>query len=162
MTVRIMCVREVPAYTDIEEVWPNIRRGSAGSAGIDLQADIRNPVEIPPLGTASVPTNIAVDLTQGYIGLVTPRSGLAAKYGITVLNAPGLIDTDYMGEIIVVVHNSTPNKIHVIDPGDRIAQLLILPWKPVQMIIEDPPAYAEWRDQTQTTRGTNGFGSSGD
>ena len=99
-----------------------------------------------------VGTGVAIALPEGVAGLVTPRSGLAAEHGLTLLNAPGLIDPNYRGEIRVILHN-TGDRRYTVEVGDRIAQLLLVPcWTPeLEVVGELPP----------TERGANGFGSSG-
>lgn len=94
-----------------------------GDAGADLHA--ATDVEIPPGGRVLVPTGLAIELPDGYVGLVHPRSGLAAKLGVTVLNAPGTVDAGYRGEIMVMLVNHDPATIAKISRGDRIAQLVV-------------------------------------
>jgi dUTP pyrophosphatase len=150
----------VTFYSVSGDVFPNVKQATKGSNAYDLCANLPNPIEVPPLGRAMVPTDVAVDL-DGHYGLVLPRSGMAAKYGITVLNSPGLIDSDYQGEIVVILYNSNPSKSIVIEPGDRVAQLLIQRPASFSVTIEDGPAYSEWRNSVQTERGDGGFGSTG-
>jgi len=94
-----------------------------GDAGADLYAAA--PAEIPPGGRAIVPTGIAIALPEGYVGLVHPRSGLAAKLGVTVLNAPGTVDSGYRGELMIILVNHDPAATAHINRGDRIAQLVV-------------------------------------
>jgi dUTP pyrophosphatase len=124
-------------------------RVRAGDAGYDLRATER--VSIPQEGTRLIGTGIAIALPEGMAGLVTPRSGLAVEHGLTVLNAPGLIDPNYRGEIKVPLYNTGDR--YTVEIGDRIAQLLLVPyWAPTLQVV----------DALGTTeRGTNGFGSSG-
>lgn len=122
------------------------------SAGMDVRACIDAPVSLSPLGRALVPTGLFLQIPQGYEVQVRPRSGLAAKRGITVLNAPGTIDSDYRGEVKVILVNLS-NEPFVIEPGERIAQLVLarhetIEWEPVESLDE-------------TTRGEGGFGSTG-
>ena len=125
-------------------------RTRRGDAGHDLRAV--EPAEIAPGERALVPTGIAIALPPGTAGLVTPRSGLAANHGITLLNAPGLIDPNYRGEVRVVLHNAGQTPFAV-EPGDRIAQLLLVPyWAPELQVVDALP---------ETERGEAGFGSSG-
>ncbi len=123
-----------------------------GAGGVDLRADLDAPVVLAPGGFACVPSGLAVALPAGYEGQVRPRSGLAAKHGVTVLNAPGTVDSDYRGEIGVVLINHSPHPF-TIARGMRIAQLVVAPvaavdWRPVERL--DP-----------TERGAGGFGSTG-
>lgn len=95
-----------------------------GDAGLDL-ASVEE-AEIPPGGRRGVRTGLAVAIPEGHAGFVQPRSGLALHHGITVLNTPGLIDSGYRGELVVVLHNTDPEQAFRVEPGDRIAQLVIL------------------------------------
>ncbi len=125
-------------------------RMRSGDAGYDLRATER--VSIPQDGRRLVGTGIAIALPEGVAGLVTPRSGLAIEHGIGLLNAPGLIDPGYRGEIKVILHNTSERRFTV-EIGDRIAQLLLVPyWAPDLEVVEELPA---------TERGSDGFGSSG-
>jgi dUTP pyrophosphatase len=122
-----------------------------GDAGIDLHA--AEPARIDPAGgRASVGTGLAVEIPPGHAGLVLPRSGLAAKHGVALVNAPGLIDSGYRGEIRVLLLNTDPGEPFDIEVGDRVAQLLIVPF------VETEPLEAEL---SETERGQGGFGSSG-
>ena len=94
-----------------------------GDAGADLYA--ATPADIQPGGRAVVPTGVAIELPDGYVGLVHPRSGLAAKLGVTILNAPGTVDSGYRGEIMVILVNHDPVAVAHIARGDRIAQLVV-------------------------------------
>ena len=125
-------------------------RARRGDAGFDLRATER--VSIPQEGRRMVGTGVAIALPEGVAGLVTPRSGLAIERGITLLNAPGLIDPNYRGEIKVILQNSGDSR-YTVEIGDRVAQLLLVPcWTPeLEVVGELPP----------TERGANGFGSSG-
>ena len=121
-----------------------------GDAGYDLRAIER--VVIPQEGTRLIGTGIAIALPEGVAGLVTPRSGLATQHGLTVLNAPGLIDPNYRGEIKVPLYN-TGERRYTVEIGDRIAQLLLVPyWAPALQVVDSLGA---------TERGADGFGSSG-
>jgi dUTP pyrophosphatase len=122
----------------------------AGDAGLDLSACERH--EVPPGERAVIPTGLAVEIPDGYGGFVLPRSGLAARHGITILNAPGLIDSGYRGEVKVVFHNADPAETFVVEPGMRIAQLVVLPVPAVALVEQDELAGSE--------RGDRGFGSS--
>src|SRR5215210_4862405 len=125
-------------------------RTRRGDAGYDLRATER--VSIPQEGRRLVGTGVAVALPEGVAGLVTPRSGLAIEHGLGVLNAPGLIDPNYRGEIKVILHNTSERR-YTVEIGDRIAQLLLVPyWAPELAVVEQ---------LRSTDRGTGGFGSSG-
>ena len=125
---------------------------SAGAAGLDLASAADEPIEIPPGGRVAVPTGLAFEIPPGFEGQVRPRSGLARKFGITLPNAPGTIDSDYRGEVLVLLSNPGPDAF-VINPGDRIAQLVIAP-----VVI----AELEEADSLDTTvRGEGGFGHTG-
>lgn len=122
------------------------------SAGVDLRANIETPVELKPMERKLIPTGLFMALPPGYEAQVRPRSGLAIKHGITVLNTPGTIDADYRGEICVILVNLS-DKSFVIADGERIAQMVIArheqaEWEPVEILSE-------------TERGTGGFGHSG-
>lgn len=122
------------------------------SAGMDLRANVREPLPIMPLQRVLVPTGIFIELPLGYEAQIRPRSGMAIKYGITVLNSPGTIDSDYRGEIKVILINLSQDDYSV-NFGDRICQMVIhryeqIEWQPVE-ILED------------TTRGAGGFGHTG-
>lgn len=122
-----------------------------GDAGADLTTTI--DVELPPGGRALVPTGVAIALPDGYAAFIHPRSGLAIKHGITVLNAPGTIDAGYRGEIKVPLHNTNPDVTVSIAKGDRIAQLVIQEVAKARFLVaECLPGSA---------RGEQGFGSSG-
>jgi len=127
------------------------RRAYPGDAGVDLVACER--LELPPGGRGVVGTGVAVAIPEGYAGLVLPRSGLAAKQGITVLNAPGLIDSGYRGEVMVILLNTDPDETFVAEPGMRIAQLV------VQRVGE--VSFTEVDELPDTERGAGGHGSSG-
>jgi dUTP pyrophosphatase len=123
---------------------------SAGAAGVDLTADLEHEVTIAPGGRALVPTGLAMALPAGYEGQVRPRSGLAHRTGLTVLNAPGTIDSDYRGEVQVLLVN-LGLEAAIVRPGDRIAQLVVA-----------PVARLEWAEAATldgTDRGAGGFGS---
>lgn len=123
----------------------------AGDAGVDLVACER--LELAPGARGIVGTGLAVAIPEGHGGFVLPRSGLAAKHGITVLNAPGLIDSGYRGEVMVILLNTDPAETFVVEPGMRIAQLV------VQGVGE--VAFTEVESLPETERGTGGHGSSG-
>jgi dUTP pyrophosphatase len=121
-----------------------------GDAGLDLTSCER--VQLGPGERAVVGTGLAVAIPEGHAGFVQPRSGLAAEHGITILNAPGLIDSGYRGEIRVVLHNTDPSQAFLVEPGMRIAQLVVMLLADVEPteVDELPPS----------ERGVRGFGSS--
>ena len=122
------------------------------SAGMDLKADIQEPAELAPLQRMMVPTGLYIALPEGTEAQIRPRSGLAAKHGITVLNSPGTIDADYRGEIKVILVNLSDTSF-TINPGERIAQMVIARYEK-----------AEWEETEvldSTGRGDGGFGSTG-
>lgn len=123
-----------------------------GSAGMDLKANIDEPFVLKPLERKIVPTGLFIALPDGYSADIQPRSGLAAKYGVTVANSPGLCDPDYRGEIKVILINLS-NENFVVNPGERIAQLVIRHFEKV-----------EWNEVAtldKTERGEGGFGHTG-
>ncbi len=126
-------------------------RAHEGDAGLDLTTCER--VELGPGERAVVPTGVAIALPDGFAGFVQPRSGLAARHGITIVNAPGLIDSGYRGELRVVLLNTDREHTFVAEPGDRIAQLVVLAVAGVEPVeVAELPA---------SVRGTAGFGSTG-
>ena len=125
---------------------------TTGASGMDLIAFIREPLELKPQMSCIVPTGLAVAFPENYEIQVRPRSGLAAKNNISVLNTPGTIDSDYRGEIKVIIHNHG-NRNFIINNGDRIAQMILCPV--VKMKLE------EAIDLPKTIRGQSGFGSTG-
>lgn len=123
-----------------------------GAAGMDLRASLIEEVVLKPLQRAIIPTGLYIELPLGYEAQVRPRSGMAAKFGITVLNSPGTIDADYRGEIGVILVNLS-DEVRTIQNGDRVAQLVVAKHERV-----------EWQEvsELQTSqRGTGGFGSTG-
>lgn len=122
------------------------------SAGMDLRANIDNPITLAPLARALVHTGLYIALPPGYEAQVRPRSGLALKKGITVLNSPGTIDADYRGEICVILINMSSESF-VINDGERIAQMVIAR--------HEQPTLIEVATLDETERGTEGFGHSG-
>ena len=122
------------------------------SAGLDLKANLEAPITLHPLQRTLVPTGLHIALPKGYEAQVRPRSGLAAKHGITVLNSPGTIDADYRGEIRAILVNLSSEPFEIV-PGERIAQMVIARHEQV-----------EWEEVDQldeTRRGAGGFGSTG-
>lgn len=126
-------------------------RAHEGDAGLDLTTCER--VELGPGERAVVPTGVAIALPDGFAGFVQPRSGLAARHGITIVNAPGLIDSGYRGELRVVLLNTDREHTFVAEPGDRIAQLVVLAVAAVEPV--------EVAELPGSVRGTAGFGSTG-
>lgn len=122
------------------------------SAGMDLKADIEGPVTLGPLQRAVIPTGLYIALPEGTEAQIRPRSGLAARQGITVLNSPGTVDADYRGEIKVILVNLSDTAA-VINPGDRIAQMVIARYEKIQ--------WEETDSLEETSRGEGGFGSTG-
>jgi len=125
---------------------------TSSSAGMDLRANMENPINLKPLERAIIKTGLFIALPQGYEAQVRPRSGLAAKHGISVLNAPGTIDADYRGEIGVILVNLS-NENFNINNGDRVAQMVIAGY-----------AHTKWEEVSvldETKRGKGGFGSTG-
>lgn len=123
-----------------------------GAAGMDVRAFINEPISLQPLQRALVPTGLFIELPFGYEAQIRPRSGLAIKQGITCLNTPGTIDSDYRGEIKIILINLS-SEAQVINGGDRIAQMVIQ--KVEKISWEEVPALSE------TTRSNGGFGSTG-
>jgi len=131
---------------------PNPEYSTSLSAGMDLRANIDKPIILKPLERALIPTGLFIELPEGYEAQIRPRSGLALKKGITVLNTPGTIDADYRGEIGVILINLS-NEEFVVNDGERICQMIIskhetIQWQNVEFLQE-------------TTRGEGGFGHTG-
>jgi len=122
------------------------------AAGMDLRANLEEPIELVPLERAIVPTGLYIALPEGFEAQIRPRSGLAAKQGLTVLNSPGTIDADYRGEIKVILVNLSNNAVQIHD-GDRVAQMVIARYEQAQWTA------VETLDGTM--RGAGGFGSTG-
>lgn len=122
------------------------------SAGMDLKANIDEPVTLGPLDRALIPTGLFIALPDGTEAQVRPRSGLAAKFGISVLNAPGTIDADYRGEVKVILVNLS-NEPFVVNPGERVAQMVVARYEKVD--------WDEVEVLDDTERGEGGFGSTG-
>ena len=126
--------------------------GSAEAAGADLYACLETAVEIAAGGTAMIPTGLAMELPEGTVGLVYARSGLASKKWLAPANKVGVIDSDYRGEVMVALHNHSAQAA-VVEPGERIAQLVVAP------VLR--AAFAEADALSDTVRGEGGFGSTG-
>jgi len=123
-----------------------------GSAGLDIRAFIASDLAIPPMGRAKIPTGLFLEIPEGYEAQIRPRSGLALKWGVTLLNSPGTIDSDYRGELEVIIIN-TGSESFTVKNGDRIAQMVI---SPVARAV-----ISEAEQLSETERGAGGFGSTG-
>ena len=132
--------------------WPAPSYATELSAGLDLKASISEPVTLAPLGRALIPTGLYIELPQGTEAQIRPRSGLAAKSGITVLNAPGTIDADYRGEIKVILVNLSDTEF-VVNPGERIAQMVVARYEKI--------VWEETDSLEDTERGAGGLGCTG-
>ena len=144
----------VSKATAIKFTGPQPTRATAGSAAYDLRFAPKSGdlVTVHSRSTKTLPTGLSIELPEGYAALVCSRSGLAAKHGIQVLNAPGVIDSDYRGEIGVILHNNSDYSV-IFRAGDRIAQLMIVPVLSVDWVGVDALG--------ETDRGNGGFGSTG-
>jgi dUTP pyrophosphatase len=131
---------------------PLPRYQTRGASGLDLHAAIDAPVTLPPLGRRKVPTGLAIAIPEKFEGQVRPRSGLAARSGVTVLNSPGTIDSDYRGEVLVLLVNLSDAPV-TIAPLDRIAQLVLAPVARAELV--------ESAELLATGRGAGGYGSTG-
>ena len=142
MNIRIInrSKHELPSY------------GTEHAAGMDLRANLDTPVILKPLERAMIPTGLFMEIPVGFEGQVRPRSGLAAKKGITVLNSPGTIDADYRGEVKVILVNLS-NDPFTVEDGERIAQLVIARHETI--------SWEQTDELVDTERGTGGFGSTG-
>lgn len=132
--------------------WPDPSYATEASAGMDLRADIPEPIVLRPLERRLVPTGIFIELPVGYEAQVRPRSGLATKHGVTVINSPGTVDADYRGELKVSLVNLSPDPFEIV-PGERIAQMVVA-----------AHAKVEWEKAeslSETERGAGGWGSTG-
>ncbi|WP_288897809.1 dUTP diphosphatase [uncultured Capnocytophaga sp.] len=142
MIVKIIntSTNELPAYQ------------TAGAAGLDIRANLEEPIVLTPLQRTLVPTGLFLEIPEGYEVQVRPRSGLAAKHGITVINAPGTIDSDYRGEVKVPIVNLSDESF-TIAHGERIAQMIFAKYERV--------TFQQVEELSDTQRGTAGFGSTG-
>lgn len=125
---------------------------TAGSAGMDIRANVENPITLQPLERYLVPTGLFIELPEGYEAQIRPRSGLAFKQGITCLNSPGTVDSDYRGELKVILINLS-NTMQVINNGDRIAQMVIAKTAMAELFLV--------QQLNDTVRGDGGFGHTG-
>ncbi len=135
-----------------QSTYPLPAYATPGAAGMDLKANISEPVSLQPLERQLIPTGIFIELPEGYEAQVRPRSGLALKQGITCLNSPGTVDADYRGELKVILINLS-NTEQVINPGDRIAQMVV---GAVEKVFWEPV-----KELNTTLRNEGGFGHTG-
>lgn len=135
---------------EIDCIFP--KYATEDSAGMDLSSASAETVILKPNEQKLIPTNLIIEIPKGFEGQVRPRSGLALKYGITVLNSPGTIDADYRGEVKVLLINHSKNDFEI-KYGDRIAQLIIAKYEKAELIITE--------NLSETERGTGGYGSTG-
>lgn len=122
------------------------------SAGMDIRANTTGPIVIKPLERILVPTGLHIELPEGYEAQIRPRSGLAIKHGIGLVNSPGTIDADYRGEILIIVVNLS-NQEYTLQPGERIAQMIVAKYQKVEWVESD--------SLEESQRGQGGFGSTG-
>ena len=141
---------EIKIINKSQHALPNYE--SVASAGMDLRANLSEPVTLQPLERTIIKTGLFIELPIGYEAQVRPRSGLAAKKGITVLNSPGTVDADYRGEIGVILVNLS-NEAFVVENGERIAQLIVAKHERAEWIAVE--------ELSETSRGEGGFGSTG-
>ena len=127
-------------------------RGSASAAGYDLYADIEKEVRIAPHTTEMIGTGLSMEIPEGYFGAIFARSGLASRESLRPANCVGVVDSDYRGPFMIALHNDGEQE-RVITPGERIAQLVVIPYLPVEFIEADT--------LSDTGRGSGGFGSTG-
>ena len=125
---------------------------TAGSSGMDIRANLLEPVNLQPLERQLIPTGLFIELPNGYEAQVRPRSGLALKHGITCLNSPGTVDADYRGELKVILINLS-NTVQLINHGDRIAQIVFAKIEKVELILSN--------QLNESVRGEGGFGHTG-
>lgn len=137
-------------FLKLDSELPNPAHAHPGDGGVDLYA--RENVRLDPEAWATVPTGIAVAIPEGYAGLVVPRSGLAARLGVGVVNGPGLVDAGYRGEIKVILINHGPEPLEL-ERGERIAQLVVVP------VVDQE--FVEVDELPESARGGGGFGSTG-
>lgn len=139
-------------YTKLNEYAQEPTRGSAAAAGYDLYAAIKDPVKIPAHSTVKIGTGLAFALPNNTFAAIFARSGLATKEGLRPANCVGVCDSDYRGEYIVALHNDTDSE-KFINPGERIAQMILMPYIPMM--------FEEVESLDETERGEGGFGSTG-
>jgi len=126
--------------------------GSEGAAGLDIRAWLKEPISLAPMQRMLVPTGLKIEIPQGYEAQIRPRSGMAIKQGLTCLNTPGTIDSDYRGEIMIILINLSM-EMQIIHPGDRIAQMVIQRYEKIVL--------NEVYELSDTERNSGGFGSTG-
>lgn len=142
-------------HVSVQKLHPDAKLptyGSLEAAGADLYACLEQPVTIEPGASGWIPTGIAMEIPRGYAGLIYARSGLACKKGLAPANKVGVIDSDYRGQVVVVLHNHS-SEPQTVEQGERIAQLVITPVL--------TPAYEEVKELSSSQRGAGGFGSTG-
>lgn len=144
----VVLVKKLPHAEDL----PLPRYATVLSSGVDLLAAVKEPIKLKPFQRTLIPTGIAIEIPPGYEGQIRPRSGLALKHGVTVLNAPGTVDADYRGEIGVILINLGQSDF-IVERGMRIAQLVITPVCRV--------TFLETQNLSFSERNTGGFGSTG-
>ena len=143
---------ELPDNVEIATNFHVPNRATEGSAGYDLRADVKNPTTILPGQTVAIPTGFRMRMPSDMAAMILPRSGMAARNGVTVANAPGLIDSDYRGEVAVLLVNHS-DKPYTVFPADRIAQMVFITVRKPTFSVSDVA--------NDTARGTGGFGSTG-
>lgn len=148
MSEIVVAVRRLPHGEGL----PLPAYATPGSAGLDLVAALERPVEIQPGGRTLVPTGLAIELPEGYEAQIRPRSGLALRHGLTVLNTPGTVDSDYRGEVSVLLVNLGDRPV-TLSRGERIAQMVVAPVTRI--------AWSEQASLSETKRGAGGYGSTG-
>ena len=148
MSEIVVAVRRLPHGEGL----PLPAYATPGSAGLDLVAALERPVEIQPGGRTLVPTGLAIELPEGYEAQIRPRSGLALRHGLTVLNTPGTVDSDYRGEVSVLLVNLGDRAV-TLSRGERIAQMVVAPVTRI--------AWSEQASLSETRRGAGGYGSTG-
>ncbi len=144
----IIEIKKLPHRGDL----PLPQYETEGAAGMDLHAALSQTMTLAPLQRALIPTGIAMALSEGYEAQIRPRSGLAAKFGVTVLNTPGTIDSDYRGEVKIILIN-LGDEDFTIQHGERVAQMVIAPVTQAKLVEVD--------ELNETKRGADGFGSTG-
>jgi len=128
---------------------------TAGSAGMDLRANLNEPITLQPFERNLIPTGLFIELPEGYEAQIRPRSGMAIKQGVTCLNSPGTVDADYRGELKVILINLS-NTVQVINHSDRIAQMIIAKTEKAQLLLVN-----EVNELNESVRGEGGFGHTG-